>query len=137
MKGILEKFDGSWEDLADALEKLVDEAKQGRRQDDATGLDSETQAPFFDLLQHEAVGEEKLDGQARDDLCALTVELVDHIGQEIGIVGFWSRAQKQNGLRNWIFMTLDRADLLPFAQIDPVADKLMELAKANHRRLVR
>ena len=70
-------------------------------------------------------------------MCALTVELVEHIRQEIGIVGFWSRAQAQDGLRAWIFMALDDADVLPFERLDAVSDKLMELAKANQHRLVR
>jgi len=66
----------------------------------------------------------------------MTVELVEHIKQEIGIVGFWEKAQACDGLRSWIFMALDDADLLPFERLDAVADKLMELAKANHYRLV-
>jgi type I restriction enzyme R subunit len=61
---------------------------------------------------------------------------VDHIQQEISIVGFWRRAPAQEGLRSWIFQTLDNADLLPFERIDPVADRLLELAKANQHRLV-
>jgi type I restriction enzyme R subunit len=62
---------------------------------------------------------------------------VEHIQQEIALVGFWTRAPAQEGLRNWIFQALDDADLLPFERIDPAADRLMELAKANHHRLVR
>jgi type I restriction enzyme, R subunit len=137
LRGILKELEGRWDELAEALKKLVDEAKQGREQDGATGLDPETQAPFFDMLKQEAVGGEKLEGVALDNLCALTVELVDHIQQEIAIVGFWSRPQAREGLRSWIFMTLDDADLLPFDRLDPMADKLMELTKANHHRLVR
>jgi type I restriction enzyme R subunit len=137
LKGILDEFEGRWDALAEALKVLVQEARQGRQQDDSTGLDPETQAPFFDLLKHEAVGDETLEGEALGKLCALTIELVDHIQQEIGIVGFWNRVQAQDGLRSWIFMTLDDADLLPFARLDPLADRLMELAKANHHRLVR
>jgi type I restriction enzyme R subunit len=137
LKGILKEFEGRWDKLAEALKKLVEEAKAGRKKDDTTGLDPETQAPFFDLLKHEAVGREKLEGEALDRMCALTVELVDHIQQEIAIVGFWSRAQARDALRSWIFMALDDADVLPFDRLDAVADKLMELAKANHHRLVR
>jgi len=137
LRGILQEFEGRWDELADALKKLVQEAERGRQKDDTTGLDPETQAPFFDLLKHEAVGKEKLEGDQLDAFCALTVELVDHVQQEIGIVGFWSRAQAREALRSWIFMTLDDADVLPFDRLDAVSDKLMELAKANHHRLVR
>ncbi|MCA9525444.1 MAG: restriction endonuclease subunit R, partial [Myxococcales bacterium] len=137
LKGILKEFEGRWDKLAEALKKLVQEARSGRQEDDATGLDPETQAPFFDVLKHEAVGKEKLEGEALDRMCALTVELVEHVQQEIGIVGFWSKAVAREDLRGWMFRTLDDADVVPFERLDAVADKLMELAKANHHRLVR
>jgi|GEM_PF-4925001 len=35
-----------------------------------------------------------------------------------------------------IFCALHDAAILPYAQLDAVADKLMELAKANDHRLV-
>jgi len=136
LKGILDAFEGRWDELVKALQALVDEARQGRQQDDTPGLDPQTQAPFFDLLKQEALGEATPGDADRDRLASLTVELVDHIQQEIGIVGFWSRAPAQEGLRSWIFMTLDDANLLPFERLEPVADRLMELAKANHHRLV-
>ncbi len=123
--------------MVEALKKLVDEAKEGRKKDDSTGLDPETQAPFFDVLQQEAVGDEKLLGAALDAMCALTVEIVDHVRQEIGIVGFWTKPQARTRLRGWIFETLDDADVFKFDRLEPLADRLMELAKANHHRLVR
>jgi len=137
LKGILKEFEGRWDEMVATLKQLVAEAKAGRKKDDTTGLDPETQAPFFDLLKQEAVGDEKLEGDALDRMCALTVELVDHIKQEIGIVGFWTRAPARDALRSWIFRTLDDADVLAFGRLDAVADKLLELAKANHHRLVR
>lgn len=137
LAGILKELEGRWDELAAALRKLIEEARAGRQQDDGTGLDPETQAPFFDLLKQEALGEATPQGEGLDRLCALTVELVAHIQQEIGMVGFWSRAQAREVLRSWIFMTLDDANLLPFERLGPVVDRLMELAKANHHRLVR
>ena len=137
LKGILKEFEGNWEKMVEALKKLVDEAKEGRKKDDSTGLDPQTQAPFFDVLQQEAVGDEKLLGAALDAMCALTVEIVDHVRQEIGIVGFWTKPQARTRLRGWIFETLDDADVFKFDRLEPLADRLMELAKANHHRLVR
>jgi Domain of unknown function (DUF3387). len=137
LKGILQALEGRWDELAGALKTLIDEARAGRQEDVTTGLDPDTQQPFFDLLKQEAVGDAVLADEAREHLCACTRELVDHIQQEIGIVGFWSRAQAQQGLRSWIFQTLDDADLLGFDRLDSVADKLMELTRANHNRLVR
>ena len=82
------------------------------------------------------IARSRLSGRALEDMCTLTVELVEHIQQEIGIIGFWSKPQARESLRSWLFTTLDNANVLPFKRLDAVADKLMELAKANHRRLV-
>lgn len=135
LKGILREFEGRWDEMVDALKQLVQEAREGRRRDDATGLDPETQAPFFAVLKEEVAGDGALEGDALDRLCTLTIDLVDHIRQEIGIVGFWEKPQARDALRSWIFMTLDDADVLPFDRLEAVADKLMDLAKANHHRL--
>jgi type I restriction enzyme R subunit len=71
----------------------------------------------------------------------LTVDLVTHIKTEISLVGFWHNTYAQNTLRSWIATQLaapliDGEDLFDFTRITPVADLLVELAKANHARLV-
>ncbi|MCB9736464.1 MAG: type I restriction endonuclease subunit R [Deltaproteobacteria bacterium] len=137
LQGILKEFAGRWEEMAEALRALVKEATAGRQRDDATGLDPETQAPFYDVLKQAVAGDAALDDARREKLCALTVELVDHIRQEIGVVGFWAKAQAKSALRSAIFVTLDDAALVDFAALDALSDRLLELAKANHHRLVR
>lgn len=137
LKGILEDLEGQWEVLVTELKALVDEAKEARQPDD-TGLDPETQAPFFDLLRQEVerdgpAGEEKL-ARLRD----VTVELVDHIQQEILLVGFWRNPHAQDVLHKWTVQFLDdQGDVVPFDRLGAVADRLVELAKANHHKLVR
>ena len=135
LKGILDEFDGRWDEMEQALRDLVKKANAGREADDDSGLDPHTQAPFFELLKQEAVGDKQLAQDEHHRLVSLTVELVDHIRQEIGIVGFWSRPQARDSLRGWIYMALDDADLVPYQRIDAVADQLMELAKSNQDRL--
>jgi type I restriction enzyme R subunit len=139
LKGILQEFEGRWEEMVAALQGLLQETLQGRQKDESTGLDPVTQAPFFDILKIEKVGDSALDSAQFDILCGLTVEIVDHIQQEIAIVGFWEphRTQAREGLRRWIIQTLDDNDLVTFPRLEAVAEKLMELTKANHHRLVR
>jgi type I restriction enzyme R subunit len=119
----------------EALKRLIDEAKEGRRPE-PTGLDPETQV-FLDLLLGQVAHDAVVDDVVTAGLSALAAELVAHIRQEIALVGFWQRATAREALRSWIFQTLDDADLLPFDRLESVADRLMELAKANHHRLVR
>lgn len=82
------------------------------------------------------------DAGARSDrirvrLIEITVEIVDHIRQEIRAVDFWGNQQKQKVLRNWIIQFLDDADgIIPFDRLEYVADLLLELAKSNHTRLI-
>ncbi len=138
LKGILDEFEGRWEEMVAALQPLLEEERSGRREDDDdTGLDPETQSPFYNVLKQETLGDEKPSERHRDRLCALTVDLVDHIKQEIGIVGFWAKPQAREQLRGSVFQALDDSDVLPFDRLDAVADRLMELAKANHHRLTR
>jgi len=136
LTAILKEFEGRWDDVTKALAGLVGEATAGRQIDDTTGLDPVTHAPFFDVLKDAAVGDGALERDAVEKFCALTVEIVDHVRQEIAIVEFWARAHARSSLRNWVWGKLADSDLVPFEKADEVADTLMELAKAKHHALV-
>lgn len=135
LDAILREFEGRWEELVEELEVLAGEAREGRRQDD-TGLDPQTQAPFLAVLRQEVAGDEEISPAGLEKLCALTVDIVDHIRQEIRVVNFWKNPHAQEVLHGEIFDQLDHADILPFERLDAVTDRLMELAKAKHNQLV-
>jgi len=141
LEAILEELGEQWEQLALALHDLLPEVRAGRRADDS-GLDPATEAPFYDLLKRELVDEGRaVSGPAEALLRDLTVGLVSHIKAEIGLVGFWHNSYAQNTLRSWVAIQLaapmiDGEDLFDFTRITPVADLLVELANANHARLV-
>ena len=110
------------------------EVQAGREEDD-TGLDPETQAPFLGVLKREFAGKAEV---AEDDLKKLlgaTVELVDHVQQEIRLVGFWKNAVAQGVLKNWIVQLLDDQNLFDFDKLPEVADRIVELAKVNQHKL--
>jgi type I restriction enzyme R subunit len=132
---ILREFEGRWDELVQEIGVIINEAQEGRQQDD-TGLDPQTQAPFLAVLRQEIAGGADLSREALNKLCELTVEIVDHIRQEIRIVNFWKNVHAQEVLRSEVFEQLDRADVLPFDRLDAVADRLIELAKAKHNQLV-
>ena len=73
----------------------------------------------------------------RTRLVDLTVEVVDTIRSEL-TPNFWrpNRQPAQDGLNTRIFELLMRSRLLPTPQIEALVDKLMELARANHERLM-
>lgn len=134
LEGILSELKGNWSDLDDALAGLVEEARKGREADD-TGLDPETQAPFFAVLAKETG---KLEPTKREKLCELTVELVDHVTQELGIVGFWKKTEARGALTKWIAQALDDSNLFPdYDALPEIAGRIMELAKANDAKLAK
>ncbi len=134
LREILEEFGERWEDLVRALEGLAAEARAGRREDES-GLDPRIQAPFFDVLREEAEKDRPV--ADIEGLAALTVQLVDHIRREVRIVGFWKNPNAQEILRGQVFQFLDDHELVVFDRLDAVADRIMELARANHERLAK
>ena len=137
LEEILHRLEADWDQLTLELRDLVHEAQAGRQRDE-TGLDPETQAPFFDLLVAESGAGDDLTEERRTRLCEYSVELVAHIKQEVLLVGFWGNPHAQEVLRNWTFQFLDEHDLVPdFDVLGAVTNKVVELAKAIHHKLVR
>jgi type I restriction enzyme R subunit len=151
---ILEALREQWDQLALALSDLVDEALKGR-QADSTGLDPKTEAPFYGLLGQELEAEAtdrselvlqdappaELPPAQAAVLRDATVTLVAHMRSEIGVVGFWQNAYAQGVLRRWVVQHLDDQqvdghDLFLLDRLPEVADKVVELARANHAKLV-
>jgi type I restriction enzyme R subunit len=151
---ILEALKERWDQLALALSDLVDDALKGR-QVDATGLDPQTEGPFYGLLGQELEAEATASsellvqdappaGLAPAQAAVLRdaiVTLVDHLRREIGVVGFWQNTYAQDVLRKWVVQHLDGQqvdghDLFKLDRLSEVADRVVELAKANHSKLV-
>lgn len=132
LEEIIQNFKDNWTDLVEALREFTHKVREGRPADE-TGLDPKTQSPFLGILIEE-VGTESNKSQ-KEKLAGLTVEMVDHIGQEIRVVDFWRNVHAQNVLRAWIIELLDDNNVIPFHKQKYTADRVMELAKALHTRL--
>jgi len=133
LEEILEAHEGRWEDIVDVLGPLFDVARGGRAADDS-GLDPQTQLPFFDVMRKSAHA--VLDEARMQRLRELTVEVVDHVRQEIALAGFWHKPQSIAQLRGSFVKLLDEDGLFDFDVLDKLADELVELSKRNHARLV-
>ncbi len=139
LEEILEKLGEDWEQLAIALADFVQEVTQGRKRDDDVGLDPELHAPFFDLLKREREKERSVKGADVKWLADQTVQMVERIIREaVNVIDFWKNATRQEELRSRLFLFLDEAEIISdFDQLDVVADRLMELTKANSHKLAR
>ena len=138
LEEILQKFGDEWEQLALALADFVESVKKGRAKDDDIGLDPELHAPFFDLLKQEREKQAPLRGDDVKWLADLAVQLVEQVVRPaVNVVGFWKNAPRQEELRGQIFIFLDENEIVDFDRADEVADRLVELAKANDHKLTR
>jgi type I restriction enzyme R subunit len=138
LEEILKKFEERWEQLALALADFTKEVGKGRQKDDETGLDPVLYAPFYDLLKEEREEEAPVRGADAKRLADLTVQMVEQIVRDgVSVVGFWRNATRQEELRAQLFMFLDDNEIVDFERCDAVADRLMELTKANHGKLLR
>jgi type I restriction enzyme R subunit len=135
LEEILKTYGENWEQLALALSTFVGEVERGRKADD-TGLDPQIHAPFFAILKEERQKQQPVSASDAKWLAGLTMQLVATIRAEVGVVGFWKNAYAQEVLRGAVFTFLDDHEIVPLDCADGVADRVLELAKANHAKLV-
>jgi type I restriction enzyme R subunit len=139
LEEILHKFGDNWEQLALALQEFVEQVTRGRKQDESVpGLDPQIHAPFFDILKEERGKTAPVSNKDQQWLAELTLDMVERlVRDEVSNVGFWKSAIRQDELRGKIFVFLDDNNVVDLDRADAVADRLMDLAKANHGRLTR
>ena len=99
LKGILKDLEGRWEELVGGPEEAGRGGQAGPKEGRRHRARPRDPGPVLRPPQAGDRGDESWTRERLDKLCALTVELVDHIQQEISIVGFWRRAPAQEGLR--------------------------------------
>jgi len=126
---ILKTLTGKWEQLSMALELLLGDATDDSGNDRAH--DDPLVARFYGLLESEFATDATLPDEIRIDIVHLAEEIVVEVVSHAGIVRFWHNPHAQDDLRKELIHTLDDRDLFPFEEQAAVADKLMELARAN------
>lgn len=138
LKDLLDQLGDHWDQLALALKKLVDDIRSGHvEQDDRLPELPEPYGAFLRLLVDTAVGDGAMEDAERNKLVDLSVEVVETITSEL-TPNFWrpNRQPAQDALNTRIFELLMRSRLLPTPEVEALVDKLMELARANHDKLV-
>ena len=127
LQEILASLAENWQEKLQALQKYIEKIQAGR-QTDETGLDPKNQLPFLNILREHS-------NKELTQIAAITVEIVNHIRQEIRRVN-WDRPVVQEDLTKWIAGYLDERDVVNYEQIGLVADKLVQLARKNRDRLI-
>jgi type I restriction enzyme R subunit len=140
LKEILEQMDGLWQEQVDALSALIRQLQE----DEATDGETPSALPSNHLPFLRVMAEMKQDGDTaltldkQENLEQATVSTVQIITEELRIPDFWkpSHLPDQERLRGRLFEELFELDLFQVSQLDALLDKLIDLAKANHSKLV-
>jgi type I restriction enzyme, R subunit len=127
---ILKSLTGKWDQLALALETLVNEASNEDVGDLVHG--DPLVARVYGVLEAEFVTDANIPDQVNSEILRVAEEIVDEIRSQASIVRFWHNPHAQEALRKQVILKLDvRDDLFPFDEQAALADRLMELARAN------
>ncbi len=139
LRELLTRLGEQWDELTKALQGLVDEIRSGHVTPDPDIPElPEHYGPFLRLIIDAAAGDRASNDTERKRLVDLAVEVVDIIAAEL-VPNFWrpNRLPAQEALGSRVFAILMASRLLPTPQIEALVDRLMELARANHERLIK
>jgi type I restriction enzyme R subunit len=138
LREILDQLGNKWEEQIAAMQGIVQELRAGQASAGETLPDlPEHCLPFFRLLMDETGGAPEQSPERATVIMNLTIEIVDLIAGEL-TENFWRPNKKpdQDALATRIFEHLMKAGIIEMDDADALVDKLMDLARANHRKLM-
>ena len=140
LEELLEQLDGQWAAQVKALKTLIQQLRDGARVggEEIPEMPAHAEPFWRELVASSGLSVEELDEASAQKLLEATEELVGLIQQEIAIPDFWkpSHIPDQEALRQHIFSRLMIKRLVPFDQASEVAQRLLDLARSNHDKLV-
>ncbi|WP_066016099.1 type I restriction endonuclease subunit R [Endozoicomonas atrinae] len=138
LEDILSKMGKQWDQIIAALQQIIDEIVSGStvHEEGLPDVD-EHYLPFYRMLKIAACGHEEPDLVTAATLTDLVTELVDHISSEVKTSSFWQPHRKamQEELQQHIFEKLMDTALVDFDHVEPLVDKMLDLARANSYKL--
>jgi type I restriction enzyme R subunit len=136
LEEILHQLKGNWDELIEALRRLIEEARRRGDEEAVEGLDPKLHGPFFGILKGSLYGEDdEIPKKELGKLIDLTSEVVEHYRTELRTVGFWRDQVGRTNLESWTVVQLRRSRIVPSDQRESLAAELVDLARARHRFL--
>ncbi|MGO2133223.1 MAG: type I restriction endonuclease subunit R [Halomonas sp.] len=140
LEELLQQLDGQWDEQVEALKTLIQQLRDGATVEGETIPEMPAHAePFWrELVASANLTPEQMDTATAQKLLDATAEVVMIIQQEIAIPDFWkpSHIPDQDALRQHLFTTLMLKSIVPFERASETAQRLLELARSNHEKLV-
>ena len=131
LEAILAAFEDHWEAQVQAFRDLLHKHLATQEQ---VGHEERVMQPFLRLLV-DAAPTEQVGREKRDLLAQATIKLVGDIRAQVRRVHFWFNRVAQEELRGQIAIYLDDEDLVPYDQVEALADQIVQTARANHQQL--
>ncbi|EIM63205.1 type I restriction endonuclease subunit R [Desulfobacter postgatei] len=136
VENLIDQYQDNWDALAEELEKLRDQALEGRKSGkDGMGKEATT---FYEHIAGVAFGNNNIPDTAKPKMKDLMEAIVETLQSSIGSIGFWTNADKQKKIRSRIkkALTLTGIDALKENR-ERVAIEIMKLAKNRHDALTK
>ncbi len=129
---ILQRLRDNFEQMVIEFGALIAAEKEGPTDEFETGLDPVKELPFHGVLADSVTSSAS---GASAALVVLVQTVVAVVRAHQLIVGFWENPTKQDEMRRGIKVRLDESDLFDFGDLDELAVKIVDVAKANRHKL--
>ena len=136
LEEILQRFKDDWNALERELKKLIDDLRDGDR-NDFPDLDAKAQVPFVRLVLEVCSQGRELMSAQREQAIKTTLDMVERIRQEVRKVGFWKNEDMRELLTRTLIRDLDKARICRPGGERDLAQRMVGLAKENHEYLTR
>jgi type I restriction enzyme, R subunit len=138
LRNILDQLGDKWDEQIAAMQDIIHELQSGQASDEEPLPDlPEYCAPFFRLLMDETGDTADQSSSGVATIVNVTMETVALISGEL-TENFWRPNKKpdQDALATRIFENLMKTGFIEMDDADALVDKLMDLARANHHKLI-
>ena len=138
---LLREYKENWEMLAKELEKLMEEIRMGRAEEETFGFDRKAEMPFLGLLKKEVFGVKNisdLNEKQIELLVQTTKDILERVKSEIRLVDFWGNYSAQKKLKGYIashLLTAFKDNRTIFKNRAMLSQKILELAFHLHEDL--
>lgn len=136
VENLIDQYQDKWDKLAEELEKLRDEAIEGR-QTGEVGMSKEA-TTFFAHIANEAFEDGKVPGEAKQKMKVLMEAIVEKLQDSIGSIDYWQNSDKQKKTRSEVKTALMLTGIAELkTNRERIAIEIMKLAKNRHDELLK
>lgn len=136
VEALIDQYQDRWDQLADELEKLREDAISGRQQGNE-GLSKEA-TTFYEHIANEAFTNGNVPPVAQPKMKVLMEAVVETLQDSIGSIDFWNNSDKQKRTRSEIKTALTLTGITELkTNRERIAIEIMKLAKNRHNELLK